>query len=356
MNEDISLKSLFLQFRDHWYNLWRSWKFITLCGFGMALLFLALNFSKPRMYTADLTFMLNDDDGGAMGGMTAVLGQFGLGGSGESNLDKVIELSRARTIIQSALFQKRTLNGELDYLANHLIQSLKREKKWKRRSLPGLSGGDELDLTDFRFTRDTDHHFELLENKALKKLYTYMVGKQRNGAALYSEYSELSGIMKLTVTTADPMLSIELVNNIYDELSLFYLNNTGEKQRYDYNIIKTKYDSIQTRLNSVIYSIAKFEDENIGLIRKQDELQKKRLKGEELKLSSMLAEAEKQLQITKMALESNTPFIQAIDKPLPPLRPSSRGLLFYFLLGGFIGGLLSILWVVGRKAFRDVMT
>ena len=343
---------------DHVKNLLRSWKLITLCGFGLALILLGLNFFKPRLYTAELTFMINDDDGGSLGSMAAVLGQFGLGGPGssESNLDKIIELSRTRVITQKALYQKADIEGETDYLANHLIRSLEARKKWNKKNLLSkFSSSDGLDLTGFSFTHDSVQTFKLIENKALKKLHRHLVGKKKVGEAFQSEFSELSGIMSFRMTSGHPDLSIKIVENIFDELSDYYLVKTGEKQRHSYQLVKTKYDSITTLLNSVQYSIAKFDDENQGVYRRMDQLKKKKLQGEELKLGAMLAEAEKQLQISELSVKSNSAFIQAIDRPIPPLRPSNKGKFYFFLLGGLLGGILSVAFVIMRKIYRDIM-
>ena len=144
--------------------------------------------------------------------------------------------------------------------------------------------------------------FQLLENKALKKLHRHLVGKEKTGDAFESDFSELSGIMSFRVTSGHSDLSIQLVENLFDELSDFYLVKSGEKQRHNYKIVKSKYDSISTELNAVQYSIAKFDDENQGLIRRRDQLKKKRMQGQELKLVSMLTEAEKQLQISQLSL------------------------------------------------------
>ncbi len=301
--------------------------------------------------------MLNDDSSSSLGGIGNILGQFGLGmGSSESNLDKIIELSRTRTISQSALFHEVVLRGSEDYLANHLIASLEEHNAWTRKSLLPFGGKDGLDLEGFRFRHDSLGVFTILENKALKKLYNYLVGKERVGAAFRSDYSELSGIMNFHISTFDPELSIQLVNQLYDDLSEYYISRSAEKQEYDFKLIKSKYDSINTRLNSVQYSIAKFEDQSQGLYRKQDLLREKQLKVEEMKLVTMMGEAEKQLQIARLAVENNFAYIQLIDRPILPLKPVNKGAFYYFLLGGLLGGVCSILYVITKKMYLDILT
>lgn len=308
------------------------------------------------MYKADLTFMINDDEGGSLAGLAGMLGQFGLGmGGGESNLDKILELSKARIITQKALFEKAEIDGQNDYLANHLISSLKQEKKWASKGLLSFGDDDELSLTDFSFTNDSFPTFSLKENKALKKLHSHIIGKEKMGGAFTSDYSEVSGIMEFSMMTSNQELSIMIVDQLFDKLSDYYVDKTASKQRADFNLIKSKYDSIQTRLNSVQYSLAKFEDEYQGLIRKQDQLRRKQLQGEELKLATMVGEVEKQYQIASLTLENKTAYIQLIDKPIAPLKPANKGAFFYLLLGGLLGGLLSVGFLIAKKTYRDIM-
>ena len=300
--------------------------------------------------------MINDDEGGSLAGLAGMLGQFGLGmGGGESNLDKILELSKARIITQKALFEKQEIDGKNDYLANHLISALTQEKKWVNKSFFSFGNKDELNLTDFSFTHDSFPAFSLLENKALKKLHTHIIGKEKMGGAFTSDYSEVSGIMEFSMLTSNQELSIKIVDRLFDKLSDYYVDKTASKQRADFNLIKSKYDSIQTRLKSVQYSLAKFEDKYQGLIRKQDQLRRKQLQGEELKLATMVGEVEKQYQIASLTLENKTSYIQLIDKPIAPLKPANKGAFFYLLLGGLLGGILAIGFLIAKKTYRDIM-
>ena len=300
--------------------------------------------------------MLNDDSSGSLGGLTSMLGQFGLGmGSPESNIDRIMDLARARVITEASIFQKEGMNQSNDYLANFLIDDLKTRKAWSKKSKFSFGGSDGLDLEDFRFTHDSISNFTLQENKALKKLYTHLVGKEKTGGAFQTDYSELSGIMNFHLTSSDPELCVNLVNRYFDELSDFYVEKANEKQKQDYSLVKSKYDSIQTKLNSVQYSIADFEDKNKGLYRRVDNLREIKLRGEEMKLVNMLAEAEKQLQITQLAMENSQAYIQLIDRPLLPLRPVNKGRVYYFLLGGLLGGVLSIGYLIFKKVYADLL-
>ena len=229
------------------------------------------------------------------------------------------------------------------------------EKKWTGNNLLPFGKDDELDLTGFRFTHEDFSSFSLLENKALKKLHRFMMGKELQGGAFLSDYSEFSRILNFSMTSTDADLSIKIVKNLYNKLDDYYFGKSVEKQTKNYNLIKTKYDSIQTALNSVMYGIAQFEDQKQGLVRKQDTYRLKQMKGEELKLAGMLAEVEKQYQLAQIAKQSNDAYIQLIDDPILPLKPVNKGRIYYFLLGGLVGGFLSLTYLIFKKIYQDTI-
>jgi len=357
-SSDMSLKELFLKLLTYISAIKSRWLMICIFGFGFAFLFLFFNFNIKPEYRADLSYMLNEDESGGLGGISAMLGQFGLGAGGsESNLDKIIELSRTRRITQNALFDQIELHNNKDYLANHLIESLEYAGEWANGGwLSFLASEDSLSLKGFRFAQDSLENFSLKENKALKALHQVMVGKHMKGARFQSTYSEITGIMNFSMTTSDPQLSIHLVNSMYDNLSTYYIEKSTEKQKSDYAIIKSKYDSISTELNNTQYRIARNSDTNQDLFRSQDLLPSKKLVENERRLQLMLGEAEKQKQIAELTLGNSTPYIQAIDKPILPLVPVNKSRIFYFLLGGLIGGVLAIGIILIRKIFSDIMS
>ena len=355
---DMSLKEVVLKIQSYIKAIIKRWLMISLFGFGFAFLLLLLNFNIKSEYKADLTYMLNDDESGGLSGIAAMLGQFGLGGGrgSESNLDKIIELSRTRRITQNALFVKEKLHDKEDYLANHLISSLENNGLWAKKGLLSfLSSEDSLSLEGFRFHQDSIEAFSLHENKALKALHRVMVGKEMKGNRFQSTFNEITGIMEFSMTTPDPELSIIIVNSMFNNLSSYYVDKTTEKQQADYSIIKNKYDAITAELNSIQYRLARAKDTNQGLVMDEDLLTTKKLSEDERRLQLMLGEAEKQKQISGLTLGNSTPYIQGIDKPILPLKPINKSRFFYFLLGGLLGGIIAIILILSQKVYSDIM-
>ncbi len=356
VDKDISLKELIIKVSGY-LGLYKSkWKSIIAGAILLALLSLVLNWGKSKSYTSTLTFMLNVDERGFSGGLSSVLGQIGLGGiaGSESNLDKILKLSKARIITEKAVFEKTEIDGQEDYLANHIINLLENDGKWQRKGLLSLST-DSLSLEGFRFEHDSLEVFSAIENKALKSLHNKIVGSKDDKAMFTSEYDELTGIMTLNVQTGSETLSIDLINTLFQELGDYYIEKSTEKQQYEYDILKEKYDSINYVLRNVQVNLANIEDGNKAVFRKRDVLEKNRLKVEEQKLQFIMGKAEEQVQLAKIALDNKTPYIQLIDKPLSPIKPDNKSLLFYLLFGAMAGAIIVILFWSVKKAYKDIM-
>ena len=249
--------------------------------------------------------------------------------------------------------KKVTINEIEDYLVNHLIEYFESLKIWKGDK--AFSKNDDIDLTGFRFSNDSIPAFSIEEQKALKKCHFLLMGNEDKEGVFTSSYNELTGIMTLNLKGSDDVLIIALLNEMFESLSSFYIEKAIEKQQYDYDLIKSKYDSINNVLAGVQYQLASFEDKNKDLYRKTELLRRNRLKIDEQKLIMMSGKAEEQLQMSLLALENKTPFIQVIDRPLLPLTANNKGLLFNIVFGGLIGFILAFIMLILLKMYRDIM-
>ena len=107
MDTDFTLKELFLNIQEYVRFLFKKKIWLVFTIIICAALYTLWQTIKPIEYDATLTFMLNEDERGGAAALSGILGQMGFGiRSGEANLDKIVELSRARQISQDALFKK----------------------------------------------------------------------------------------------------------------------------------------------------------------------------------------------------------------------------------------------------------
>ncbi len=356
-DDDITLKDVILRIKDYFRELLLNRKFLFVIAFLFAIYFGYKAFITKPAYTSTLTFMINKNDGGGIGSVGAILGRFGFGSKADGNKDKIIQLNKSRRIIEKAVFKKVNIHNNEDYIANHIINYLDSLKKWSHVPWYKKPFSKQGILTGFHFTSDNTVKFGDTANTALKKIYFILTGSKESGPGMMTNgYDEDSGILHISVTTHDPMLSIEITNSIFDNLSEFYIEKTVEKQKATYNIVKMKTDSILNLLKKKEIELADFEDRSHGLFSSKSKLKELRLKRDVQKLSLMYGESIKNLEIADFAVKNKTPFVQAIDRPLYPLEGEKRSTIKSFILGGILGLFLGMVFVILRKIYRDAMS
>lgn len=353
--DEITFKEAIHKSIEYGKEIRKGWWILLLFCIPFVALNLYKHFTHTKMFNASLTFMINEDSGSSMGALSSVLGQFGLGQSGEDNLDKILELSKSMYLSQRVLFEKETINNEEDFVGNHIIKFLEENNNWQ--NLGFLDETPHLNLENFRFSHDSIQNFGLLENKALKKLRKNLIGDKSMDLPplLKTDILDGSNIMKFSARTYNPKLSVVLCNKVFDNLSSYYVDKATEKQQHTYKILETKTDSILTELKSKEYELANFKDRNRGLFAKTDQLTEVRLSRDVQKLSIMYGEATKNMELANFALQDNTPFIQLIDRPFLPIPPEKSSLLKRLLMGIFLGLLFGSCWIIGKKAWKEAL-
>jgi len=329
----LKARSYFLEVLRYWY-----------VPAFFALLLIAYNVYKYSIYvpvyTARVTFSVDEDEGGGQAGLSGMLSQFGLGNvrPARYNFDKMIELSRSRRVVQQPLFSKITIDGKEDYLGNHVIRIYGFDKKGY-------------------FTHDSIPAFSREDNDRLIWLYRFLIGSIDNPdkSILATTYNEESNILSLTATTRHETLSLTLAQLMFQSLSDYYINKAIEKSLKTFKIVSTKRDSILGELRSKEYQLANFKDRNRGLLMRTDQVGELRLQRDVAALSAMYAEVLKNTEVADFSLRSKTPFIQVIDAPIAPINPSELSLVRMIIKGLILGALIGSVLVIGRKAWREIM-
>lgn len=293
--------------------------------------------------------MVDEDEGGGNSGLAGMLGQFGLGGVRpvRYNLDKILELSKSRRVVQETLFAKGTVDGKEDFLINHIIRiyDINIPEDGRVREQP------------YQFLHDSIAGFSIYENSVLLAVYNLIIGSPQHpeDALLGADYNENTNIMSMTASTINEELSFVLAENAFESLSNYYISKAIEKSLKTYMIVSHKRDSVLGELRSKEYSLANFRDTNRGVMMRVDNISELRLQRDVAALSTMYAEILKNAEVADFSLRNKTPFIQVIDQPILPIRPVTLSLWRQLAIGLIIGGLIGLLLVSARKLIRELM-
>lgn len=340
--EGMSLLDMIKFVKEFFTELKKKWllvSFIVCTTSAIGLLYSLI--SKPK-YIASSTMMLESSkSGGSMSGALALASQFGLmSGSSSSviNEEKLVEIIKAETIIQTALFKEVTIDSKTDLLANHYIDLFGYKNKWE----------NDDSLKDFRFINSKEN-LNLLESAVLKMFYGQIIKD-----FLTVEKSK-SGIIMVTTTTKSELFSKYFNQFLVEAVTSFYINRITEKGRKNLDIIQGRVDSISLALKDAEFALAKWKDASNQLVKAQGMMAEMRLRRNVEVCNSIYIEGVKQLEISKFSLLEQTPFLQIIDHPELPLTISGKtSPIRASIIGFIIGCFLSGLYIIARKKYAEL--
>ncbi len=348
-SDEITLKELIQKIKEYAIEIKKNWLLVAIFIAIALTAMLYKHFTTPKDYTATLTFMVNEKEGGGgLAGAASILSSLGGGGDSKNNLDKILTLSKSMRILHEVLLSKETIDGKNDYIANHIINQYDFDNTtWKKS--PTLKG--------FRFnknyySKDIDS-LDINERSALKSAYGKVVGTPTVEGLMSNSQSRQTQIMTMNVVSTSDELSVKLCTKIFERLGNFYVSKTIERELQTFRLVKMKADSIKRLLYGSDYASAKFEDTNRGLFMEQVKVPVKQLNRNSTILTMMYGEAIKNMEVSDFAVKNSTPFVQAIDLPFSPLSSSSTSLKKTLAIGIALGFILASLFVLVRKLIRD---
>jgi hypothetical protein len=348
-NDEISLKDLFERGYEWYIYLLSKWKIILFMAIIGSTLGLTYSLLKKPIYTATLSFALEDEkSGGGLGGAFGLASSFGLdlGGSGGGMFtgSNLTELFKSRAMVEKTLLSPVKLNGKEISIAEMYIQNNKWRKGWS----------DKPFLKNIQFLPNADRKgFTRVQDSILGSIY---VGLAKSSLSVSQKDKKVS-IITMEVRSSNELFSKIFCEALAKQVGLFYVETKSKKARLNMNILERQVDSIRRELNGAITGVAIANDNTFNLnpalnvrrtpsARRQVDVQAN---------TAILTELVKQSELAKVTLRKETPLIQVIDRPILPLSKERFGKAKGLLLGGFLGGFISIVVLLARRLFNSIM-
>ncbi len=332
---EVSLKDIFLSLNVFLKELIRFWWIILIGAALGAAYFGYQSYTTKPVYTANLTFMLNEESGQSMGtAVSSLLGRFG-GSAAKYNLEKILALSRARVIIEQVLFAKTNLNGKKDYIANHFIDIYEINEKNKKLNKP-----------EVKFSHGDVDKFNENESYQLINIYNLLVGSK---GILSASTNEKSGIMSLQLQSTNEDLSIVTVDTLFAKLSQYYIDKSVEKERLTYNLLRRRVEQLYGQMNNQMTSAVTIEDKSLGVWEQKTRLPQIKYERDTRISAVLYGEALKNLELADFSLKTKTPFIQILDSPLAPLEVKASSKKRSIIIGILLGSLVMAIIIILRK-------
>jgi uncharacterized protein involved in exopolysaccharide biosynthesis len=348
-NDEITLKEL-LEKAKEWYSyLLSQWKIIVLAGIVGASLGLTYSIFKKPVYTATLSFALEDEKqgGGGLGsalGLASSLGlDLGSSGGGAFSGANLTELFKSRTMVEQTLMQPVLAGTDTISLAELYIRTQEWRDKWQEK--PKLKAIQFPPLTKRKyFTRVHDSIIGIMYEDLSKTSLTV------------AQKDKKISIISIDVKSENEVFAKAFTETLAKQVSDFYVDTKSKKARMNMAILQKQTDSIRAELNGAITGVAVANDNTFMLnpalnvnrapsAKRQVDVQAN---------TAILTELVKQTELAKVTLRKETPLIQVIDRPILPLPEEKFGKAKGIVLGFVLGGLLTMGFLVIQKILKEI--
>jgi hypothetical protein len=301
---------------------------IVLCGLvGLVLPLVYRALQKPA-YAASTTFILEEKSatGGGLAGIASQVGlDLGSLGSGSSLFtgDNILDIIKSRVIIEKVLLTPISGNSGKT-LADLYLE---------------FSGMGEKLPAPVSFTSPSVAH-TVYQDSVLYVMYDQIAKKNVSVDRLNKKGS----IFKIVTVSQNQVFSKNFAERLLKETTTYYVNVKTSTAAANVKRLQARGDSLLRVLNAKSYNAASFQilDPNVAF--KSMSVPAEVSSRDKSIVFSIYAEVTKNLEMSRIALVSQTPVIQLLDVPKYPLMDDRKSYLFLGLVG-FIAGIFAAIFL-----------
>jgi len=301
---------------------------ISLCAvMGLALPLIYRAMQKPA-YAASTTFIL-EEKSAAGGGLAGIASQVGLdlgslsgGGSSVFSGDNILDIIKSRVIIEKVLLTPISGNSGKT-LADLYVE---------------FSGMGERLPAPVSFASLGVH--SVYQDSVLYVMYDQIAKKMVSVDRL----NKKGTIFKIVTVSQNQVFSKNFAERLLKETTSYYVNVKTSNAAANVKRLQARGDSLLRVLNAKSYNTASFQilDPNVAF--KSMSVPAEVSSRDKSIVFSIYAEVTKNLEMSRIALVSQTPVIQLLDVPKYPLMDDRKSYLFLGLVG-FIAGIFAAIFL-----------
>lgn len=297
---------------------------------------------EPR-YTAEISFVSENEKSGGLGGYAGIAAQFGFdigfGGGGAFEGENLMGLLKSRKLIDKTLLSK--LNGSNlllidEYLTNHNLKA--------NLTKASNSTSINFDATKGANTRIEDSIINVVANEIIKNQLSIDKPEKKQD------------IVYIRFKDNNELFAKQFVEVLTNNAITFYSAYKSKRSSENVRILEHQADSVRNMLFGNITDVASINDLNVNPVKQNGKTgsQKKQI---DIQVNSLLyGELVKNLELAKLTLRKETPLIQIIDTPNLPLKNEKMGRLFGGLVAGILSFLITIIYLFIKHSLTQIQT
>jgi hypothetical protein len=252
---------------------------------------------------------------------------------------------KSRLLVEKTLLNPIEVNGKTISIAEYFIQINKMREAWDKNPA----------LKNIQFLPNADREkFTLQQDSILKGIYS---GLTAPGNLTIAQKDKKVSITSIEVVSLNEKFSKIFCENLAKETSEYYVEIKSKKARLNVEILQKQTDSIRAELNAAMTGVAAATDNvfNLNSAMNVKRVPSARRQVDVQANTAMLTSLVTNLEMSKMALRKETPLIQIIDRPIFPLEKEKVGKLKSLVLGGFLAGFLTVLYLVFSSLYKKLI-
>lgn len=349
--DDSSLRDSILHLMKWWKYLLSKWYIIlavSVCGAVLGLVYAFIN--KP-IYTANTTFVLEVGDKGnslsQYAGIASTLGiDLGSSAGGIFQGENILELYKSRTMISKSLLSPAEFNGKNQLLIDRYIIENKLRDKWVSSELQNIQFSS---INKYENPRQQLIHDSII---------SFIVKDIENNYLSVGKPDKKLNIIRVSVNSKDELFAKAFNESIVKNVNSFYLQTKTKKSIENVTILQQKADSVRSVMTGSIYKAAQVLDVTPHLnptrqVQRVAPLQTAQASAEVNK--SILGQLVQNLELSKIALQKETPLIQVVDEPILPLDYEKMSKKKGILIGGIVGGIIIVFLLIIIRIMGNIM-
>ncbi len=308
-------------------------------------------FSKPNMYTAQVTVMPESQSKGA-GGLGSLGSLAGLAGISIDNLggQDAIRPDLYPNVLQSVPFALHLLKQPV--YSQKLGSEMTLQEFMNRMSedsfLGSITGLFPKGSSDKKDAQSDPRNFSqaIQVTKEQDELIKLVQGSAS------ATHDKKTGIITVTAIEPDPVVAATVARLSLEYLTNYITTYRTEKARKQVAFLAQQVRESKDKYQTSEYALSAYRDRNRSVFLNTAKIEEQRLQADYLLTQTVYNELSKQLEQAKIKVQEETPVFKTLEPPTVPLRKSGPKRTLIMLGFAVVGAVVSTAWAVTQLISR----
>ncbi|WP_291038790.1 lipopolysaccharide biosynthesis protein [Dyadobacter sp. 50-39] len=190
--------------------------------------------------------------------------------------------------------------------------------------------------------------------------YTLQEQSNINGAIslLSSEVDQKSGVIQISAETVDPFVSAIIVEAAQKYLVDYVEDYRSSKASQREGLLADRVKEAKARLRAAEFALQSYRDQNRNIFSNTAKIEEQRLQAEYVLSESLYSDLVRRYEQAKVTVKEERPVFKTLEPVKVPLLKSSPKRLRIGLIWGFMGGFLTLLYIllVKEKVVQKIVS